>query len=87
MDYNDYIDNSDDDHSYDVEDDDEFYDLVVFGYHILGVIPMDYNDYIDNSDDDYSYDVENDEHDDDYVDNKKSDLFLCVPNKKKIFFF
>ena len=48
---------------------------------------MDYNDYIDNSDDDYSYDVENDEHDDDYVDNKKSDLFLCVPNKKKIFFF
>ena len=47
---------------------------------------MDYNDYIDNSDDDYSYDVENDEHDDDYVDNKKSDLFLCVPNKKKIFF-
>ena len=48
---------------------------------------MDYNDYIDNSDDDYSYNVENDEHDDNYVDNKKSDLFLCVPNKKKIFFF
>ena len=34
MDYNDYIDNSDDDHSYDVEDEYEFYDLVVFGYHI-----------------------------------------------------
>ncbi|XP_075675018.1 uncharacterized protein LOC142644255 [Castanea sativa] len=33
MDYNDYIDNSDD-HSYDVEDDDELYDLVVAGCHV-----------------------------------------------------
>ena len=35
MDYNDYIDNSDDDHSYDVEDDDELYNLVVVGNDIL----------------------------------------------------
>ena len=35
MDYNDYIDNSDDDHSYDVEDDDESYDLVVANSDIL----------------------------------------------------
>ena len=34
MDYNDYIDNSDDDHSYDVEDDDELYDLVVARCHV-----------------------------------------------------
>ena len=33
MDYNDYIDNSDDDHFYDVEDDDELYDLVVARCH------------------------------------------------------
>ena len=33
MDYNDYIDNSDDDHFYDVEDDDELYDLAVAGCH------------------------------------------------------
>ena len=32
--YNDYIDNSDDDHSYDVEDDDELYDLVVARCHV-----------------------------------------------------
>ena len=35
MDYNDYIDYSDDDHSYDVEDDDELYNLVVVGSDIL----------------------------------------------------
>ena len=35
MDYNDYIDNSVDDHSYDVEDDDESYDLVVANSDIL----------------------------------------------------
>ena len=35
MDYDDYIDNSDDDHSYDVEDDDELYNLVVVGGNIL----------------------------------------------------
>ena len=34
MDYNDYIDNSYDDHSYDVEDDAELYDLVVAGCHV-----------------------------------------------------
>ena len=34
MDYNDYIDYSDDDHSYDVEDDDESYDLVVARCHV-----------------------------------------------------
>ena len=34
MDYNDYIDNSDDDHSYDVEDDDESYNLVVARCHV-----------------------------------------------------
>ena len=34
MDYNDYIDYSDDDHSYDVEDDDESYDLVIARCHV-----------------------------------------------------
>ena len=34
MDYNDYIDNSYDDHSYVVEDDDELYDLIVVGCHV-----------------------------------------------------
>ena len=38
MDYNDHIDNSDEDHSYDVEndeyDDEELYDLVVAGCHV-----------------------------------------------------
>ena len=40
MNYNDHIDNSDEDHSYDVEndeydDDDEFYDLAIVGCHII----------------------------------------------------
>ena len=38
MDYNDYIDNSDECHSYDVEndehDDDELYDLAITGCHV-----------------------------------------------------
>ena len=42
MDYNDYIDNSDDDHSYDVEDDEELYDLVVVGHHTTMTYYMKY---------------------------------------------
>ena len=44
MDYNDYIDNSNDDHSYNVEDDDELYDLVVVGCHITVTYYMKYID-------------------------------------------
>ena len=42
MDYNDYIDNSDDDHSYDVEDDEELYDLVVVVRHTTMTYYMKY---------------------------------------------
>ena len=39
MDYNDYIDNSDEDNSYDVEndnhDDEELYDLAIAGCHVV----------------------------------------------------
>ena len=42
MDYNDYIDNSDEDHSYDVEGDDELYDLVVAGCHTTMTYYMKY---------------------------------------------
>ena len=45
MDYNDYIDNSNDDHSYNVEDDDELYDLLVVGCHII--VTTYYMKYID----------------------------------------
>ena len=44
MDYNDYIDNSDDDHSYNVEDDDEWYDLVVARGHVTETYYMKYID-------------------------------------------
>ena len=44
MDYNDYIDNIDDDHSYDVEDDDEWYDLVVARCHVVVTCYMKYID-------------------------------------------
>ena len=48
MDYNDHIDNSDEDHSYDVEndeyDDDEFYDLAIVGCHVAVIYYMKYID-------------------------------------------
>ncbi|KAL0006046.1 hypothetical protein SO802_013607 [Lithocarpus litseifolius] len=48
MDYNDHIDNSDEDHSYDVEndeyDDEELYDLVVAGCHVAVTYYMKYID-------------------------------------------
>ena len=48
MDYNDHIDNSDEDHSYDVEndeyDDEKLYDLVVAWYHVAVTYYMKYID-------------------------------------------
>ena len=48
MDNNDYIDNSDNDHSYNVEndedDDDKLYDLVVAGCHVVVTYYMKYID-------------------------------------------
>ena len=48
MDYNDYIDNSDECHSYDVEndehDDDELYDLAITGCHVAVTYDMKYID-------------------------------------------
>ena len=48
MDYNDYIDNSDEDYSYDVEndeyDDEELYDPVVAGCHVAVIYYMKYID-------------------------------------------
>ena len=48
MDYNDHIDNSDGDHSYDMEndeyDDEELYDLAVVGCHVAVTYHMKYID-------------------------------------------
>jgi len=48
MDYNDHIDNSDEDHSYDVEndeyDDEELYDLAIAGCHVAVTYYMKYID-------------------------------------------